>query len=76
MLIRPPSRPPIAILKPSPRFPRRLDWGTRTLSNMIVLVGEDFHPIFCSGFPKEIPEADLGTITQDFSFLSVRSMTR
>ena len=39
MLMRPPSRPFIAILNPSPSSPRRCPMGTRTLSKTISRVG-------------------------------------
>ncbi len=51
MLMRPPSRPFIAILKPSPSRPSRWSAGMRTLSKLMVRVGWLFQPIFSSFLP-------------------------
>ena len=51
MLMRPPSSPFIAILKPSPSWPSRLAAGTRTWSKLMVRVGWLFQPIFSSFLP-------------------------
>ena len=55
MLMRPPSRPLIAILKPAPSSPMRLDSGTRTWSSMTAVVGWAFQPSLFSIFPKLRP---------------------
>src|SRR5512147_2163586 len=61
MLMRPPSRPRIAILNPSPSAPSRLPSGMTTPSRLICLVGWLFQPIFCSLRPYVMPGASPGT---------------
>ena len=61
MLIRPPSSPAMAILKPSPSAPSRLATGTRASSKVIMAVGWLCQPSFFSCAPKERPAVSLGT---------------
>lgn len=44
MLILPPFNPLMAILKPSPSSPIRLEAGTSQSSNITARVGCEFHP--------------------------------
>ena len=55
MLMRPPSRPIIAIRKPSPSPPTRLATGTRTSSKLTWAVGCECQPSFFSCAPKLTP---------------------
>ena len=52
MLTRPPSRPRMAILNPSPSAPIRCATGTRQPSKLTTAVGCDRQPIFFSGRPN------------------------
>ena len=61
MLMRPPSRPFIAMAKPSPSSPRRCVSGTSTSSKLIARVGWLFQPIFCSFLPNCTPGVCAGT---------------
>ena len=61
ILIRPPSRPCIANLKPSPSWPSKLVAGILTPSKLIKRVGCAFQPIFSSALPYSIPAASAGT---------------
>jgi len=45
----------MAILNPYPFSPIKLDLGTLTSSNITIVVGEAFHPIFSSFTPKDKP---------------------
>ena len=51
ILIRPPSRPAMAIRKPSPSFPTRFTTGTLQSSNTTIAVGCEFQPSFFSCAP-------------------------
>ena len=55
MLMRPPSSPAIAILKPMPSSPSRLATGTRAFSKITARVGCAFQPILRSLAPNERP---------------------
>src|SRR6218665_2179674 len=55
MLMRPPSSPCIAILKPSPTRPSRCSAGMRNCSKPMLRVGWLFQPTFPSFFPYLIP---------------------
>ena len=55
MLMRPPSSPLMANLKPWPSSPTRLAAGTLQLSKITCRVGCAFQPIFFSSAPKERP---------------------
>ena len=55
MLMRPPSSPIIAILKPSPSAPMRLATGTRQFSKITCAVGWLFQPSFFSCLPNDRP---------------------
>ena len=61
-----PSRPELrissAILNPWPTSPSRSSTGTRTLSNVTVRVSLALIPIFCSGWPSEMPGACASTM--------------
>jgi len=63
MLSRPPSRPFIAILKPSPSAPTRLATGTRASSKITIAVGWVFQPSFFSCWPKDRPGVPFSTIS-------------
>src|SRR5262252_6263508 len=58
--IRPPSSVLIAILKPSPSFPRRFFAGTRQSSRKIVQEYAALMPIFLSGGARLKPGASVG----------------
>ena len=55
MLMRPPSSPLMANLKPWPSSPMRLAAGTLQFSKITCRVGWAFQPIFFSSAPKERP---------------------
>ena len=55
MLSRPPSRPIIAMRKPSPSAPTRFPTGTRTSSKLTCAVGCECQPSFFSRAPKLTP---------------------
>ena len=55
MLMRPPSSPLMANLKPWPSSPMRLAAGTLQFSKITCRVGWAFQPIFFSFAPKERP---------------------
>ena len=61
MLMRPPSSPIMAILKPSPSSPSRLATGTRASSKITCAVGWLFQPSFFSWAPKPSPGVSFGT---------------
>lgn len=61
MLARPLLRAFIAMVKPAPASPSRLDTGTRTSSSTTCRVGWAFQPIFRSSGPKLRPAAPAGT---------------
>ncbi|PRD35245.1 UNVERIFIED_CONTAM: hypothetical protein NCL1_12107 [Trichonephila clavipes] len=54
----------IAILNPSPVFPRRFSLGMRQSSNMRLQVDEPLIPILSSFFPLAIPSEGSGTMKQ------------
>ena len=68
MLIRPPSKPCIANLNPSPSAPMRFAAGIRTFSRVTRRVGCAFQPIFSSALPYEIPSASAGTTNAEIPF--------
>ena len=55
MLMRPPSSPIIAILKPWPSGPSRLATGTLQFSKITAAVGWLFQPSFFSCLPNDRP---------------------
>ena len=55
MPIRPPSSPIMAILKPSPSWPRMAVLGTRTSSSTSSDTAAPRMPILSSVFPQETP---------------------
>ena len=65
ILILPPSKPCIAILKPWPSLPIRFFEGILTSVRDTCLVGWFFHPIFDSFFPYSIPGRSAGIRKQD-----------
>ena len=65
ILSRPPSRPAMAILKPSPSPPMRLSAGTRQPSNSTMEVGWECQPSFFSCAPKVRPGVALSTARQE-----------
>ena len=71
MLMRPPSSPIIAILKPSPSAPSRLATGTRQFSNITIAVGWLFQPSFFSLRPKERPGVPFSTRMQEMPLAPV-----
>mmetsp|Transcript_13273 Transcript_13273/g.33852 ORF Transcript_13273/g.33852 Transcript_13273/m.33852 type:complete len:250 (+) Transcript_13273:562-1311(+) len=78
MLMRPPSRPAMAILNPAPSSPSRLSSGTRQFSMTTSRVGWQFHPNLRSFLPKLSPGASFGTRMHEMPrgpALPVRHMT-
>jgi hypothetical protein len=55
ILMRPPSSPAIAILKPMPSSPSRFSTGTRAFSKITARVGCAFQPILRSLAPNDTP---------------------
>ena len=68
MLSRPPSKPIIAMVNPSPSLPRRLTTGTRQSSKMTAAVGCECQPSFSSCLPNERPVAPFSTTRQEMPF--------
>jgi len=68
MLILPPSKPCMAILKPDPLGPIRFSLGTLQSSNITIEVGWFLHPIFSSNLPKLKPGVPFSTKMQEISF--------
>ena len=65
MFILPPSSPLMAILNPFPSVEIKFVQGTLTSSKITAAVGDAFHPILFSTFPKLRPLVSLGTRMQD-----------
>lgn len=75
ILILPPSRAFIAILKPIPSSPILFLAGILTLSKETRTVGWIVHPILSSCFPKETPAASPGTMKVETYFCEVFAIT-
>ena len=65
MLMRPPSSPAMAILKPWPSAPMRLATGTRQFSKITIAVGWVFQPSFFSCLPNDRPGVPFSTTRQE-----------
>ncbi|OWK21674.1 hypothetical protein AJ88_18505 [Mesorhizobium amorphae CCBAU 01583] len=78
MFNRPPSRPAMAMPKPSPSVDSRFSAGTLQSSKMTWRVDCMCQPILCSLAPKERPGASFGTTKVEMPFgpsAPVRAMT-
>ena len=65
MLMRPPSSPAMAILKPCPSVPMRFSAGTRQSSKITIAVGWLCQPSFFSWAPKPRPGVSRSTAMQE-----------
>ena len=61
ILMRPPSRPFMAIVKPWPSAPIKFSTGTRQSSKVMIRVGCEFQPTFFSFLPNDRPGVPFST---------------
>lgn len=57
-------------------MPNKFDYGTLTLSNITIDVGDAFQPILSSNLPNDNPGVPFSTIKHETSFSDVLHITK